>query len=541
MSASGGTPRLVRDATFERCLELGMSTIFSNPGSTEVPALSGLPSEFRFVLGLHEGSVVGMATGLALATETPVLVMLHTTAGFGNAVSALATARVNKAPLVVLVGQQDRRHLAARPFLAGELEGLAGNYPVSFAQPARPQDLPTMVTQAWHRARAFKGPAVVVVPMDDWLAEADTRPEASPREMIFSQQADPAALRELAAKLEAAANPALVVGADADSAESWVALTTLAERLQCPVYQEAFGARAGFPQDHPLFAGHLPSARSALRGLLEPYDVILCVGAPAFRQYPYDEGAFVGAGTWVAVLTDNEVEAESSTSDMAVVTPLASACGYLAEMVGKREGRSAQVEHPSFPSFSDPERGLYPEDVFAALAERLGPETVLIEESPSSRSRLQAMLPARRPLGFLSAAMGGLGFALPAAIGVKMGLPGRPVVAVVGDGSAMYSIQSLWSAARYEVGALFVVLCNHSYSIMDRLHERAAEGGAPPWPGFEEVDIAEIASALGCKSIEVATVAELRRALDSLPTNLAEMTAPMVMAVETACEPVLVV
>ncbi|MDA8262249.1 MAG: thiamine pyrophosphate-binding protein [Actinomycetota bacterium] len=540
MSAAPATPRLVRDATFERCLELGMDTIFSNPGSTEVPALSGLPSEFHFVLGLHEGAVVGMATGLALATELPVLVMLHTTAGLGNAVSALATARVNKAPLVVLVGQQDRRHLAARPFLAGQLEGLAGSYPVSFSQPARPQDLPTLVTQAWHRARAARGPAIVVVPMDDWLAEADELPEASPRRMAFSRQADPADLAEVAARLDAAANPALVVGADADSADAWSALTALAERLRSPVYQEAFGARAGFPQDHPLFAGHLPSARSALRTLLEPHDVILCVGAPAFRQYPYDQGPFVAPETWVGMIADSEEDAEASTSDLAIVAPIALACGHLTRLVSKREVMPAQVERRAIPTFSNPERGMYPEDVFAALAERLGPETVIIEESPSSRSRLQAMLPARRPLGFLSAAMGGLGFALPAAIGVKMGLPDRPVVAVVGDGSSIYSIQALWSAARYQVGVLLVVLCNRSYSIMDRLHERAADG-PPPWPGFEEVEIAELASALGCPSKKVSSVAELKSVLDSLPENLSEMASPLVIAVETACEPLLVV
>ena len=533
-------PRLVRDATFERCLELGMDTIFSNPGSTEVPALSGLPADFRFVLGLHEAAVVGMATGLAIATERPVLVMLHTTAGFGNAVSALATARVNKAPLVVLVGQQDRRHLASRPFLAGELEGLAGSYPVSFSQPARPQDLPTMVTQAWHRARAAKGPAIVVVPMDDWLAAADERPEASPRRMVLSRRADPADLEELAERLDAAINPALVVGADADSAESWAALTALAQKLQCPVFQEAFGARAGFPQDHPLFAGHLPSARSGLRSVLEPYDVILCVGAPAFRQYPYDDGPFVTPGTWVGVIADSEDGAEDSTSDLAVVAPIASACAHLKDLVSPRPGNAPQVELPALPSFTAPERGILPEDVFATLAERLGPETVIIEESPSSRSRLQAMLPARRPLGFLSAAMGGLGFALPAAIGVKMGLPERPVVAVVGDGSSMYAIQSLWSAAHYQVGALFVILCNRGYSIMDRLHERSSDS-PPPWPGLEELEIAELATALGCPSTKVSSLAELKEALASLPSNLAEMTFPLVIAVETAREPVLVV
>ena len=165
--------RKVRDDALDVLREVGLTTIFANPGSTEIPFLSDLPDDFRFMLGLHEGSVVAMATGLAMARDEPAFVLLHTTAGLGNAVSALATARVNKAPLVVLVGQQDRRHLAQEPFLAGRLDGLAGEYPVWVNQPVRPQDVPGALARAWHEAQTGRGPALVIVPMDDWEAPAD--------------------------------------------------------------------------------------------------------------------------------------------------------------------------------------------------------------------------------------------------------------------------------------------------------------------------------------------------------------------------------
>src|SRR3954449_5686311 len=132
--------RLVRDATFDLFRRRGLTTMFANPGSTEVPFLTGLPDDLRFVLGLHEGTVVGMASGYAIGLGEPALVLLHTTAGLGTAGSGLATARVNRAPLVVVVGQQDRRHLAYEPFLAGRLAGLAGDYPVSVDKPATPPD-----------------------------------------------------------------------------------------------------------------------------------------------------------------------------------------------------------------------------------------------------------------------------------------------------------------------------------------------------------------------------------------------------------------
>src|SRR3954447_17363758 len=211
----------VRDATFDVFRRFGMTTLFANPGSTEIAFLTGLPDDLPFVLALHEGSVVGIATGYATATGRPALVNVHTTAGLGNAVGALATARTNRVPLVVIVGQQDRRHLVYRPFLTGELEGLAGTYPVWVNQPVRPQDVPSAVARAWHEATDGRGPAVVIVPSDDWGAPADDRELAAPVVLRQPAAADPATLDELAAVMAGATAPALVVGADADDADTW--------------------------------------------------------------------------------------------------------------------------------------------------------------------------------------------------------------------------------------------------------------------------------------------------------------------------------
>ena len=164
----------VRGAALEVMRRLGLTTIFGNPGSTEIPFLTDLPSDIRFVLGLHEGSVVGMATGYAIARGEPAFVNLHTAAGLGNAINAIANARDCRAPLVVVVGQQDRRQLAFEPFLTGRaLERLAGEYPVWTTVPSRAQDVPGAIARAYHEARAAGGPALVVVPMGDWEQPAD--------------------------------------------------------------------------------------------------------------------------------------------------------------------------------------------------------------------------------------------------------------------------------------------------------------------------------------------------------------------------------
>jgi benzoylformate decarboxylase len=523
----------VRDATFDVLRRLGLTTLFSNPGSTEVPFLAGMPEDLTFVLGLHEGSVVAMAAGHAIGRGAPSLVLLHSMPGLGNAVAALATARSNRAPLVVVVGQQDRRHLALDPFLAGRLSGLAGEYPVWSDQPARPQDVPGAIVRAYHEAVTGRGPAIVIVPMDDWLAPAPEPYETfGPRRLLRSAAAGAAAVDALADLLAQADAPALVAGAGAAGAEGWAGMTALAERLACPVFQEPFGAQAGFPQDHPQFAGHLPARRTRLRELLAPHDVVLIVGTGALRQYPFDAGPLVREGTRLAVVTEDPAEAHRSPVELAVLGDPAATCAALAAAVDARGEPAAprwrRPDPPAPPADGEPMRAGH---VLAALAERLPRDAVLVEETPSSRPELHARIPATAPLGFVSA-MGMLGFALPAAIGLRMAQPDRPVLTVVGDGSSLYQIQAVWSAARYRVGVLFIVLGNGGYAIMDRLAER--NGGKAPWPQIEGVDICAIARGFGCDAVRIDSHPALLDRLDAELATLGRRETPLLLEVVVA-------
>jgi benzoylformate decarboxylase len=532
-AGNGGTPApTVREATLDVLRKLGLTRIFSNPGSTEVSFLAGLPDDVEFVLGLHEGSVVGMATGYALGRGAPAFALLHTTAGLGNAVSALATARVNRAPLVVMVGQQDRRHLAFEPFLAGRLDGLAGEYPVWFDQPVRPQDVPGTLVRAHHEAITGRGPALVVVPQDDWLAAAPEPHEIfGPRRVIHARAADPAAVDELAAFLEESERPAIVSGAGADTPEGWEAVVALAEKLSSPVFQEAFGSRAAFPHDHPLFAGYLPHSRGRLRETLAAHDAVLAVGAPILRQYAYEPGPLVNPGTRLALVTDDPAEAHRSPSEVTVLADPAAVCRELAARIGARPASTQPLfERPPGPEPASPLTGSH---VLAALAERLPAEAIVLEESPTSRPDLNARLVIRQSLGLLSAAMGGLGFAMPAAVGLRMALPERPVLAVIGDGSSLYAIQALWSAARYRVGALFVVMANGRYAIMDHLAQTNT-GRPGPWPDFEGIDIAAMARALGCPAAHIETHDELVAQLDEVIPSLGERDQPLLLEIAVA-------
>jgi benzoylformate decarboxylase len=529
MSEESGL-RTVRDATYDVLRARGLTTIFGNPGSTEVPFLVHFPEDLRFVLALHEASVVGLATGWAIGRGEPAFVLLHTTAGLGNAVGALATARVNRAPLVMLVGQQDRRHLAHEPFLAGRLQGLAGDYPVWVEQPVRAQDVPGAIARAAHEATTHRGPAIVIVPMDDWFARADSeREDAAPERIVRAAGADQQALDELVAFLADASAPALVAGSGADDREAWTAIADLAERLVAPVFQESFGARAGFPQDHRLYAGVLPADRPRLRDTLAPYDALLVVGAPVFRQSPYAPGAFTKPDTRIALVSDDPDEVHRSPADLAVLAPPAAVCRDLAHRIPERDAPPPEPFRPP-PAPEPPAAGepLRAGHVLSALAERLPRNAVVVEEAPVDRPEIHDRLLAREPLGFLSAAMGGLGFALPGATGVRMATPDRPVVAVVGDGSSLYGIQALWSAAYYRVGVLFVILSNRGYAIMDRLAER--HGAHGPWPGFD-VDIAGMARAQGCEARSITEHGDLVETLDAVVPELATRQEPLLLDV----------
>jgi benzoylformate decarboxylase len=526
----------VRDQALDVMRRHGMTRIFGNPGSTEIPFLTDLPGDFEFVLALHEGSVVGIASGYAIATGEPAFVNLHTAPGLGNAGNAIAAARDSRAPLVIVVGQQDRDHLARHPFLAGrDLDRLAGTYPVWTSTPVRPQDLPGTIARAWHEARTKQGPALVIAPMGDWPAPADPNAFGAPERLVLAGGVDHAAAQELADLIEHARSPAIVVGSGNESDAGWAGARALAERLGCPVWTEAFADRAGFPQHHPLWAGHLPWQPPRMRAALAAHDLVIVLGAGAMRLYMYEPGAFLEPGTRIAVAGTDTDQLHRSAATLALLSapgPLAAAVAGLVAARPFDPGAAPLHSPPPAPPPPGAGEPLIAGHVLDAIANRLDERAILIEESPSSRPELLERTVARAPLGFVANANGGLGFGITSAIGLRMGAPDRPVVAVLGDGSAMYSIQSLWTAARYGVGVLLVVMSNGRYAVMD--HLAGAYGGEGSWPGFENVRIEPIARGLGCPARRIETHGELIATLDEVMPGLADRSEPLLLDVAVA-------
>ncbi len=501
----------VREVTYELLRSFGMTRVFGNPGSTELAFLKGFPEDFTYVLGLHEGVVVGMADGYAQGTGRAAFVNLHTAAGLGNAGAAIMTAHHNRTPLVITAGQQDRRQLAYEPFLSGHLVEMALPYVKWSHQPVRAEDVPDAIERAYHTAmQAPRGPAFVSVPMDDWEASAEPH-EA--REIDYRMAPDPEAVDKVARLLESSRRPAIVAGAGVDRAGAWYDAVTLAERLNAAVWTDPMHPRAGFPQDHHLFQGHLPLSQAPIADQLSEYDVVLVLGTPVFRYFPYVPGPPVKQGTRVIHVTDNPEEASRAATGLGVMGNVALAVRQLNERLPKKADRPAPPPPDEVPA-PEPSGSVSADYVMHALSQYLPERAIVVEETPSSRMLLHKHIRINQPGGFYAAASGGLGFGTSASIGLSMASPDRPVVCVVGDGSIMYALQALWSAARYQAAVIFVVVNNQEYKILKLIAERDDVGEGVPGLDLPDLDILQAAKSLGCEGERVERPEELSDALE---------------------------
>ena len=483
----------VREATMDLLRELGMTTIFGNPGSTELPFLRDLPEDFRYVLGLQEAPVLGMAEGYARGTGRAALVNLHTGPGLGNAMGNIVTAWHNKTPLVVTAGQQDRRHIALEPLLTGKLVDLARPYVKRSFEPYRAEDVPREIHRAYHAAmQGPQGPVFVSVPMNDWDAEAEP---FEAREISHRAAPDPEALSTTAELLAGARRPAIVAGPGIARSEAFYDAVALAEKARAEVWASPNSPLNGFPQDHPLFAGHLVLAQKKLAELLAPYDFVLVLGAQVFQYYPYMPGPVVEGGTRLVQITDDPDEANGAAAGTSVVGDVGLAIrGLLAALPETDRPTPSPKELPPELEASTPMSVDY---VMQALAEALPEDAMIADESASSKAKFHKYVRPGRPGGYLTSAAGGLGYCLPAAVGLKLANPERPVVCVIGDGSVMYSVQALWSAAQYGTNILVVVINNGGYSILKGFRDALGIPDTVPGLDLPDLDVVRVAEGLG--------------------------------------------
>jgi benzoylformate decarboxylase len=473
----------------------GVDRVFGNPGTTELPLTDALVDEpdLPYVLGLHENSVVAMADGYARTTRRPAFVNLHAGGGVANGLICMLNARRSRTPLVITAGQQDRRHLLNDPMLSADLVGLASAATKWAIEVQHARDLPLILRRAFLTAvRPPAGPVFVSIPMDLLAEEVEV---GVPERTRLTPPGPAGGIPEAAAALIAARRPAVIAGDGVGREAAVTELVAVAEALGAAVYHQPMADGINFPGNHPLYQGMMAPHTADIRGRLTGHDVVLIVGTQAFVAHHYTPDDPIPPGTAVVQLDSDPAEVGRNLAvRVGLVGAIAPTLRELAGRLGaagpeavernRALGAASAARRAEVDAAARERSGTAPLDPLAAVyavANALSDDALVVDEAITAGILLRQVLRQDRPGSYLHTVGGGLGWGIGAAIGARMGAPERPVVAVLGDGSATFGLQGLWSAAHHRVPVAFVVINNGEYrtlkDTLDRNKSRSTDRG----------------------------------------------------------------
>jgi benzoylformate decarboxylase len=492
--ARRGRPRRIvmpfvsgKQAFLEVLKQEGVRVMFGNPGTTELPLMDGLVREpdIHYVLALQEGVAVAMADGYAQASGGLAAVNVHVAPGLGNAMGMLYDAMKSGAPMLLTAGQHEQTFTATEPILWADLPPVAQPFVKWSTEARRLEDLPRLVHRACKTALAAPtGPVFLSLPVDVLNAERDV-------DFLAPTRIDPRlrgareAVRAAARRLARAERPVIVAGDAVARGDALAELVEVAELLGAPVLTEPVASSCNFPFTHPQYGGAMPRLAPQIRALLLRHDLLFSVGGDLFTlSLPSDVDPMppglpvvhldvdpweIGKNYPAAVAIQGDPKATLPELVEALRGELG-AQGHPQAAARREAVRAAQAEQRAgLVRRAQQEAGQVPISPLAAIhavTENLPDDAVVIDESISSGGGLRDLLRCRDARSYFGLRGGGIGWGLPAALGVKLALPQRPVVALVGDGSAMYTIQALWTAAHEGLAVVAVILNNLSYRIL---------------------------------------------------------------------------
>jgi benzoylformate decarboxylase len=513
----------------------GVEIVFGNPGTTELPLMDAfaVENEIRYVLGLQEAALMAMADGYAQASGKLAVLNFHVAPGLGNAMGMLYDAQKAGSPILLTAGQQDQEYIVTEPILSADLPRLARPFVKWADEVHRVTDLPRLVHRAAKTALAPPtGPVFLSLP-GDILKDEGEIDFLSPTRVAPRLRGDAEAVASAAAILAEAKHPVIIAGDAVAQSRAHAELVALAELLGAPVYAEFVPSTASFPSSHPLFRGATARTQAAVREALDAHDVLFSVGGDLFtwslpskiepmppgmrlvhldtdpweigKNFPAEVGILGDPKATLPELTAATRERMTSAARGAARDRLktASEATLAAREKLKAQARALADKTPVMPLA-----------LLNAIGEMLPRDAVVIEETLSSAPGIRSLIRSDDPQSYFGLRGGGIGWGLPAAIGAKLALPERPVVALIGDGSAMYTIQALWTAAHDRIPVVFVILNNTSYRILkQRLHAlRGHAEQVDAYVGMElvdpAVDFVSLARSLGVAAERAKTVHE---------------------------------
>lgn len=518
----------------------GVGYIFGNPGTTELPLIDALAVDDRiqYVLGLQEATVMGMADGFAQGSGSLSVASLHAAPGLGNAIGALHNAAKAGSPVIVTAGQQDLNFNLTEPNLWGNLTRIAEPFVKWSYEIHRLADLPRAV----HRAAKVAltpptGPVFLSLP-SDLLSESTEVDLGQPTRVGPAIRADRTTILKAARLLARARSPVIVAGDSVATSSATTELVALAEAIGAPVFLEGIPNRTPFPPQHGLFRGPLVRLSEQIRKAMEPHDLILSIGGDLFTLALPGDGDPMPPGKTIVHLDNNPwelgknypteaaifgdpkatlpefVEAVNAAMNESDRVAARARCESEVTMGREQLGKlTAQAKQ-----FID-RRPVHPLALSYALADAIPDDTVIVDEGITSGQGLRRFLKSPDPQSYFSGRGGGIGWGMPAAVGIKLAMRDRPMVALIGDGSAMYSVQALYSAAREKLQIVFVVANNASYRIIKQ-RSHAGLGHAAQTGNYIGVDLTDppldhvsIARGFGVEACRVGDIAEFRQAL----------------------------
>ena len=529
-------------ALLELLKQEGVKIIFGNPGTTELPLMDAfaVEREMRYVLALQEAPAMGMADGYAQASGQLSCVNLHAAPGLGNAMGMLYDAQKAGSPVIVTAGQHEQRFNFTEPLLWADLPVVARPFVKWSEEVRRLSDLPRAIHRAAKTALAPPtGPVFLSLP-GDILTDSEDLDLGRPTRIASGFRGDAGAITAAAALMAKARSPVIVAGDAVPQGNALQELVALAEALAAPVYDEGMATRAMFPSSHPLYRGALVRLPAAIRGMLDQHDLLVSIGADLFTLSLPDDVESMPEGmpivhldtnpwelgknypTGVAILGEPKTTLPEMTQAL-----LALRSGADRDTVAKRleharaEGISSLARLNANAEALSERHPIHPLALMQAIGRVLPANATVIDETVSSGAGLRRFLKSDDPQSFFGMRGGGIGWGLPAAIGAKLALPDRPVVALIGDGSAMYTIQGLWTAARENLAMVFVIINNYSYRILKQ-RTNAMKGLAAQadlYVGMEldrpRIDFVSVATGLGLTAYRATTLSQVQDMLEA--------------------------
>ena len=535
----------------------GVEYIFGNPGTSETPFLDGLQDfpQLQYIQALQEGTAVGMADGYARATGKPAFANIHIAGGLANGISGLYNAFRGGTPLVLTAGNSDTRMLISEPVLSGDLVEMTKQYTKWSVEIRHASDIPVAIRRAFKEAKTPPtGPVFVSFPWDTLDEEIDF--EAVPSsDGYFRIRPDAAAVDRATELLAGAENPVIVLGDRVAQSGAVEQVVRVAEQTGARVVATSY-SEVNFPTAHPQWGGMLNLNSPATARQFQNADVVMAVGTDVFASFLYVDVPFLNPDTKLIHLDSNYWEIEKSyPTEVGIMADPAAGMADLAVSLessmtgGQREAAATRAATLAAARERDAER--YQERIKATwdnapmpvermmheLAAAVPPNTIVADEAVTSRPAVNRAFDFEKPGDIYGIRGGALGWAMPGALGVKLAHPDRPVLAVVGDGASMYTVQALWTASRYNIPVVYAICNNQAYRILkvnmevylrDMLDDRERDSAYVGMEFANRLDLAMMAQAMGVHGERVDDPAEIgpavKRAFDSGKPALLDIT-----------------